>query len=315
LIQAVPPLAVMVVLYFLPESPRWLAYKDRQEEALAVLARVNGTTTDDVGVQVQFREIVDTIEYEKSDGRSLGFSELVRTAPNRKRLILALSIAPLTMMTGSNVITYYFGTMLSQAGIDDTRTQLHINLTLSAWQFVVGFIGCMLAERLGRRLLCMLSLGFCTIFFYMIGGLTARYGESENTSAIYGTVSVIFLFLGAYAFGLTPLTNMYSPEVLSFNIRATGMAMYSLLSSCCGVFVTMVFPYMFKAIGWKTYMINASWNILFFAFVYFYWVETKGRTLEEMDELFDGEKHSDVPDLAMVKNKQDLELNVREIVA
>ena len=95
----------MGVLYFLPESPRWLAYNDRQEEALDILAQINGKSKDDIAVQVQYREIVDSMEYEKAEGRSLGFREAVRTKPNRKRLLLALSVAPLAMLTGSNIIT------------------------------------------------------------------------------------------------------------------------------------------------------------------------------------------------------------------
>lgn len=95
----------MIVLYFLPESPRWLAFNDRRDEAFDVLAKINGKGRDDVQLQVQFREILDTMEYEKSEGRSIGFREAVRTKPNRKRLLLALSIAPLAMLTGSNIIT------------------------------------------------------------------------------------------------------------------------------------------------------------------------------------------------------------------
>lgn len=53
----------------------------------------------------------------------------------------------------------------------------------------------------------------------------------------------------------------------------------------------MAFPYMMEAIGWKTYIVNASWNILMWLYIYFQWVETKVLTLEEIDVLFDGETH------------------------
>lgn len=198
---------------------------------------------------------------------------------------------------------YYFGTMLTQAGITDENTQLEINLGLSALQFCSALTGSALADRLGRRKLALISLGLCTMFFYMIGGFTAKYGESADRGGIYGTVVVIFLFLGSYSFGITPLTSMYPPEVLSYNIRATGAACYAMTSEVCGFFVTMVFPYMFEGIGWRTYMVNASWNVLLWVFIYFMWAETKGRTLEEISELFDGEKHSSVPDLSDLKQK------------
>ncbi|KAI0386744.1 hexose transporter [Hypomontagnella monticulosa] len=307
LLQGFAPLLVLALMPILPESPRWLAYNDRQEDCLKVIARVNGTDVDDPTTQAQFQEIIDTIEYEKSQGKGLGFRQIVRNAPNRKRLYLALSVAPLTMLTGSNVITYYYGTMLSQAGITSSTTQMEINLVLSAWQFCIAITGSLLAEKIGRRMLCLTSLGICTVMFYVVGAMTSVFGDGHNTSGVYGTVATVFFFLGGYSFGLTPLTNMYPPEVLSYNIRATGMSLFVILAKSCGIFVTMVFPYMFEAIGWKTYMVNASWNVIFWIGVFFFWVETKNKTLEEIDVLFDGVKHSDAPNLSkLMMEKEDV---------
>lgn len=73
-----------------------------------------------------------------------------------------------------------------------------------------------------------------------------------------------------------------------------------------GVFA---FPFALQDIGWKTYMINGSWDALELVFILWYWVETKGKTLEEIDELLDGTKHSDAPDLELAyeeKDKRDL---------
>lgn len=62
----------------------------------------------------------------------------------------------------------------------------------------------------------------------------------------------------------------------------------------------MVFPFALDAIAWKTYIINASWDILELLYVVWAWVETKGKTLEEIDAIFDGHKHSEVPDVEQV---------------
>lgn len=65
---------------------------------------------------------------------------------------------------------------------------------------------------------------------------------------------------------------------------------------------------MFNSIGWKTYIVNASWNILFVIGIVFYWVETKNLTLEEIDEKIDGVKHAEVPNLdVFMRGKGDLE--------
>lgn len=75
------------------------------DECLEVLAVVNGKAADDPAVLLQFQEIKETIEFEKSEGASLGIKELVKSPSNRKRLLLSTSVAPIAMLTGSNIIT------------------------------------------------------------------------------------------------------------------------------------------------------------------------------------------------------------------
>jgi hypothetical protein len=90
---------------------------------------------------------------------------------------------------------------------------------------------------------------------------------------------------------------MYPPEVLNYSIRSQGMAVYTFLVNGVGLMVTFSFPFALEAIGWKTYMINGAWDVLELVVVLVFWVETKGRTLEEIDENLDGVVHSDVPKL------------------
>ena len=77
----------------------------------------------------------------------------------------------------------------------------------------------------------------------------------------------------------------------------------------------MAFPYALEAIGWKTYMINGAWDVLQFAYVMYYWVETAGKTLEEIDEMFDGVKHSDVQNIAMIIDGKAVEETSAESVS
>lgn len=93
---------------------------------------------------------------------------------------------------------------------------------------------------------------------------------------------------------------MYPPEVLNFQLRANGMSIYTFFSNGAASLVTFAFPFALAAIGWKTYMINAAWDVLEVLFIIFFWVETSNKTLEEIDSLFDGEMHSDAPELLAV---------------
>ena len=193
-------------------------------------------------------------------------------------------------------------TVLTRTGVGDPTTQLQINIILVAWTFVVAVAASFFADKIGRKPLCVLSLVGQIITLYLLGGLTALYGDSGNKSGVYGTIAMIFLYNAAYAWGITPLTVLYPPEVLSFDIRAAGMGIYTFTTKLCGLFVTFVVPFGLDAIGWKVYIINASVDILMAVFVVFFWLETRGLTLEEVDRIFDGVKHSDVPDLEAVKD-------------
>lgn len=308
LVQIVPSILCMCVLLILPESPRWLIDRDRHDEALEVIAALNANGDEKSPlVLVQFREISDTIAWEKS--QELGWRQAFSTPANRKRMIITSTFSVIVMLSGINISVFYFGDMLADAGITDPTTQLEINIILTSWTLVVSLAAAWYADAVGRKTLCAISLAGQIVTFYILAGLTAKYGNSTDKSGIYGTIALIFLFNAAYAYGITPLTVIYPPEVLSYSLRSVGMALYTLTTKLSGLLVTMAFPFALAAIGYKTYIINASADILMLAGVLWYWVETRGLTLEEVDRVFDGEKHSDVPDFKAVVNG-DVEVGV-----
>lgn len=182
-------------------------------------------------------------------------------------------------------------------------------------------------DQIGRRWTAIVSTGLLTVFLFIVGALTKGtslplppplyppillthpqvYGTSTNTSGIYGTVAAIFLFQGAYSFGWTPLLYLYPPEVLNYPIRANGMGVFTFFLNGVALLCVFSFPFALEAIGWKTYMMNGSWDMLEVGFIWWYWVETKGRSLEEIDEVLEGKKHSDVSDLENIRRgKEDL---------
>lgn len=81
---------------------------------------------DDPVALAQYKEIVDTLQFEVENGETLSILQTIKTPSARKRMLLTLSVAVISMLSGNNIITYYLGTMLENAGVTDSTTQLEI---------------------------------------------------------------------------------------------------------------------------------------------------------------------------------------------
>ncbi|KAH8655307.1 general substrate transporter [Xylariales sp. PMI_506] len=283
IIQAVPSLMSMMILPFVPESPRWLVMRGRHDEAREVLAIMHGKNDiSSKDTSEVFNEITSILNKEKEEQLGSPWKEFLRTKPNRHRFIIILIFGVMIEMLGNYVISYYLGDMLTQAGITNSTTQLEVNVILNCWSFAVAIAGSLLIDIVGRRMMALSSIGGMIVMLFLFGGLTKAYGTSDNPSAVYGTLAVLFLFQAFYAFGITPLTSVYVTEFLPYNMRNAGLSMFRTIDSCFGLMASFAMSYAMDDLGWKFYFINGSWNIIFFALVYFFWVETRRMPLEQI---------------------------------
>jgi len=136
--------------------------------------------------------------------------------------------------------------------------------------------------------------------------------DGASKGLVYGDVAVMFLFQGFYSIAWTPLLYLYPPEVMNYAIRANGLAFSAFMLNALAVLLVFIMPIGLNNIGWKMYMVNGSWDIIVVVLIAVFWVETKGKTLEEIDELFEGHKHSNVPDVELVRRGK-ATIDVRQV--
>lgn len=125
LFQGIFSLLCIIILPFIPESPRWLVHEGHFEAAREVVAQTNanGNPTDPVVITI-YKEIVDTLEWEKKEGRTMSPLEIFKTPVARKRLLIGMSPGPFSCIAGNIIASYYLGPELATAGITSTIEQL-----------------------------------------------------------------------------------------------------------------------------------------------------------------------------------------------
>ncbi|KAI1332290.1 putative hexose carrier protein [Xylariaceae sp. FL0255] len=304
LIQGIFALLCIFILPFVPESPRWLVHEGHFDDARTTVAltNANGDIHDPVTITV-YKEIVDTLEWEKAAGRTMSPMEIIKTPSARKRFLIGMSPGPFSCIAGNIIASYYLGAELDTAGIKDSLAQLQANVVLNVWCLACSLAGTQLAAVWGRKPTALTSQVLLFTSLFIIGGLTKKYNDNPNgasQSLIYGDVAVMFLFQGFYSIAWTPLLYLYPPEVMNYSIRANGLAFSTFLLNALALVFVFIMPIGLYNIGWKMYVVNASWDVIITVLIAVYWVETKGKTLEEIDALFEGEKHSSVPDVETV---------------
>lgn len=122
--------------------------------------------------------------------------------------------------------------------------------------------------------------------------LTKFYYNTQTYAASVALVVLIFIFYGLYSFSWTPLGTLYPVEILSYSLRANGMAAYSGFIYIASFFNTYIIPFAMK-ITWGFYLITAIWVMIECVIMYYYFPETKGMSMEEIEAIFDGEGFRD----------------------
>lgn len=286
-LQLAPSVLQVVFVMFLPESPRWLMDHDRIEEAEAILIKYHAEgNPDSVFVKGEIEQIRATIQLE-AEASNKSWLDLLRTSGMRRRTLVTSMLGLFTQWSGNTLISYYFGDLMTMVGIKEAITKQKLNVGYAAWSLITGFAVSLVVTRYKRRslyLLCTMSLlmvytgwTICLKF-----ATTAEDSGGHNGAASAASMFFIFAYQPCYNIGFNALTYTYMVEVWPFMERSRGIAVFQLFGRLAGFFTTFVNPIGLSNISWKWLLVYVCWLVYEVVFVWFFFPETAGRTLEEL---------------------------------
>jgi len=306
LLQICPSLLQICTVFLLPESPRWLASKDRDEEAYAILVKYHAEgDVDSILAKAEMAQIKSTIQLEFEISKQ-SWWDLFQTAGMRRRIFITIFIGLFTQMSGNTLLSYYSGLLFEMMGYTTSYAKTRINLANNCWSLINGTIIALVVPRFPRRYMYMLSaLLMLLVFMSMTISFErlafAKSHKFVNKSAGIAALFFYFAYSPTYNIGNNALTYTYLVELWPYAQRSRGIGVQQIFGKCAGFFSTNVNPIAMKAIGWKYFAIYCGWIFFELAFIFFFYPETYGRTLEELTFLFEDKDLADKSVIAVEK--------------
>lgn len=238
-LQGLPSIIQVLLIFTIPESPRWLVDHGRDEQAIKVLAvhHCNGDY-DDPLVQYEYNEIKEAIRLEKLANQSSSYKGLFTTPGNRKRMRIIIAIAFFSQWSGcvsqsrifqfiadthsNGVASYYLTIVLNGVGITSKFDQNLFNGILQIYNYGTAIIGALTVDKAGRRTLFLTSTAGMCVSYAIWTACSAVYARgvapdgtviTNNKSAGHAVLAMIFLYYGFYNIALSPHLVSYTVEM------------------------------------------------------------------------------------------------------
>ncbi|KAG9944492.1 MFS transporter, partial [Aureobasidium melanogenum] len=283
----IPAIPLLIGIYMVPESARWLIKKGRHQDAYKSLVRVRNSplqaARDLYYIHVQ-------LEAEKAyllERQSNFFKRAVElfTVPRLRRATQASGIIMIAQqMCGINIVAFYSSTIFVNAGFSQTVALL-VSWGFGMTMFVFAIPALYTIDRWGRRTLLLAT--FPNMFWTLLATGLSFYITSDSTARLALIATFIFLFVAFYSPGEGPCAFVYSAEAFSLSHREIGMSWAVATNNFWAAVLSLTFPRMLQVMGpTGSFGFYAGLNIIALILIFLFLPETKQRSLEELDHVF-----------------------------
>lgn len=265
----VPAFIFFVLLFIIPESPRWLVKASYHEKAEKVLHKIG----DEHFVKKELEEINESL---KLTGKQSSYRELIGHAI-LPILLIGFGLAILQQFSGANNVTAYMQIIFEKANINIKNGLLNA-VFFGIVFFVFTILAILLIDRMGRKKLMLVGTSGMALFLFLLAW-------SFNSRSVNGTLVLIFVlaYIAIYAFTLAPVTWVLLSEIFPNYIRSKALSLSSCVLWLATFLVVLISPYLLKLSPIINFIIFGICNVIGFFFVLRWVPETKGKTLEELE--------------------------------
>lgn len=274
----IPAVILLIGMFGLPNSPRWLIKSGRIEKAKVILNKIY--ENDSAEVDREIKEIQDVISAE-SEG---SFSTLFKSTTGFA-LIIAVGLFIIQQFVGINTVIYYAPIIFNDAGMESAKAAIWATVSVGIVNVLATFIAIWLIDKLGRKPLMYAGLIGMVLALSALG--VAFMTEGGTSSSEIGTITVIavWIYIACFAFSFGPIPWLMMTEIFPLSVRGRAVSIATMTSWGCNLIVSFTFLSLLQAIGPSfTFWLYALVGVLGFIFVWKLVPETKGRTLEEIEE-------------------------------
>jgi MFS transporter, SP family, galactose:H+ symporter len=281
----VPAVLFGLGMLFLPESPRWHARLGHFDRASAMLVRIRGTSD----VTAELQEIKRSLAHADERGR---LSDMF--APSlRPALVVGIGLAVFQQVTGINTVIYYAPLIIQSAGISSASGAILATAGIGVVNVLMTIVAMWLIDRVGRRPLLLVGIAGMVVTLGLLG--FAFQMSTQSGAIVWVAVISMMVYVASFAISLGPIFWLLISEIYPLKIRSSSEGLAAAFNWGSNLLVSLTFLTLVQIIGpTRTFWLYGLFAVGAWIFSYFRVPETKGRTLEEIEEFW-RTRHASTP--------------------